>query len=158
MTQVVTLKMSSTLPKMTPKEFLLQLPEAHDLACDDACPVCLEKYAPTKASAPGLVERFFSMVVPREPEPINPRLELAVRLPCQHVLGLRCIKRWVSPVEGGQCTCPYVGIPAEFSLTISYLIASPRTGSTITSHTLRHSSNPRIHPSQKENKKARLTH
>lgn len=126
MTQVMALKMPFTLPIITPKEFLLQLPEVHDMACDDTCPVCLEKYAPTKALAPGIVGRFFSMVVPREQERIDPnKLELAVRLPCQHVLGLRCIKRWVSPVEGGQSTCPYVSAPAEFSLSLSLSCPSP---------------------------------
>lgn len=105
------LKMSSTLPTMMPMMFLHQLPEVHDLACDDTCPVCLEKYAPTKPPAPGIIERLFSMVVPREPEPIDDKLELAVRLPCQHVVGLRCIKRWVSPVEGGQSTVRYIFCP-----------------------------------------------
>lgn len=154
------LKMSSTLPIMTPKEFLLQLPKVQDLTCDDTCPVCMEKYAPIKAPAPGIVERFFSMVVPREPESINHKLELAVRLPCQHVLGLRCIKRWVSPVEGGQCTCPYVSAPADFSLPLScpFPISLPVWGQARASGATHFTHRDRLRtqeftPSKKETKK-----
>ncbi|CAD6567639.1 MAG: hypothetical protein ASARMPREDX12_000575 [Alectoria sarmentosa] len=94
--------MSPALPSMRPKDFLRQLPEAQPLADDEECPVCLQKYVPTKTTVPGIMERLHSIVVRREAEP-----EHAVLLPCQHVLGSECIKRWISPADGNQNTCPY---------------------------------------------------
>lgn len=87
---------------MRPKDFLHQLPEAQPLTDDEECPVCLQKYVPTKTTVPGIMERLVSIVVRREAEP-----EHAVLLPCQHVLGSECIKRWISPADGNQNTCPY---------------------------------------------------
>lgn len=89
---------------MMPKEFLRQLPEVRDLM-DEECLVCLQKYVPTNAPAPGIVERVLSMAVSRGSDPIH--AEHAVRLPCQHVIGSECIKRWISPLKGDQNTCPY---------------------------------------------------
>ncbi|KAL9134705.1 MAG: hypothetical protein Q9175_004106 [Cornicularia normoerica] len=97
--------MPSALPEMRPKEFLRQLPEAQDLTDDDECPVCLQKYVCAKTSPPGIIQSLFSIAVRREPESIE--TEHAVRLPCQHILGSKCIKRWISPAGGNQNTCPY---------------------------------------------------
>ena len=94
--------MAPALPRMRPKDFLSQLPEAQPLTDDEECPVCLQKYVPTKTTDPGIIERLLSLVVRREAEP-----EHAVLLPCQHVLGSECIKRWISPADGNQNTCPY---------------------------------------------------
>ena len=109
-------KPSHTLPKMMPKDFLTQLPEAHNLTDnnDDKCPVCLAKYRPRNPPpARGMIERLASTLFVRgNPEAIETEFEVAVRLPCQHVLGAKCMKRWVSPIEGGQTTCPYVSSPS----------------------------------------------
>ncbi|CAD6574877.1 MAG: hypothetical protein ASARMPRED_006957 [Alectoria sarmentosa] len=94
--------MSPALPAMRPKDFLRQLPEAQPLTEHEECPVCLQKYVPTKTTVPGIMERLHSIVVRREAE-----AEHAVLLPCQHVLGSECIKRWISPADGNQNTCPY---------------------------------------------------
>lgn len=109
--------MSPALPRMTPRDFLGQLPEAQDLPDCDECPVCLQKYVSAKAPAPGIIERIFSMAARRDPEPIEP--EHAVRLPCQHVLGSKCIKRWISRTEGDQNTCPYVSGFSELFMPLS---------------------------------------
>ena len=98
--------MSFTLPQMTPIAFIRQLPEVQDVTDDDECHICTEKYRPAKAPAPGIVESLYSMVVRREPE--STETERAVRLPCQHVLGRRCLKIWFSANEGYHNTCPYV--------------------------------------------------
>ena len=97
--------MSTALPTMMPMKFLEQLPKAHDVTDDDECPICLHKYVPTNAPPAGVINRLFSMIGRQDPEPTG---EHAVRLPCQHVLGSECIKRWISPAEGHQNTCPYV--------------------------------------------------
>ena len=105
--------MPTALPTMTPMQFLRQLPEVHDVTDEDECPICLQKYVPTNAPPPKFLDRLFSMVGRREPAPIE--TEHAVRLPCQHVLGSECIKRWISPAKGRQNTCPYVSaIPKSF--------------------------------------------
>ena len=99
--------MAPILPRMRLKEFLSQLPEVQDVTDDDECPVCLQTYIPTPAPAapaPGGFQGFFSKFIRQGPEPIEP--ESAVRLPCRHVIGSRCIKRWLSPEEGHN-TCPY---------------------------------------------------
>ena len=83
-------------------EFLSQLPEVQDVTDDDECPVCLQSYLPTTAptaKVPGMIQGFLSMFGQIEPE-------YAVRLPCQHVIGSKCIKRWLSSEEGHN-TCPY---------------------------------------------------
>ena len=88
-------------------EFLSQLPEVHDVTDDEECPVCLQSYSPTTAPttpAPGMIQGFLSMFVRQERETIEP--ETAVRLPCHHVMGSNCIKRWLSRGEGRN-TCPY---------------------------------------------------
>ena len=100
-----TAKMSTALPKMMPTQFLHQLPEALDVT-DGECRICLQKYVPTNARPAGVINRLFSIVSRQDPEPT--KTEHAVRLPCQHILGSECIKRWISPAEGGQNTCPYV--------------------------------------------------
>ncbi|CAF9921259.1 hypothetical protein IMSHALPRED_005124 [Imshaugia aleurites] len=106
MSQTTPTIITTTLPSMTPFAFLNQLPLAHDLPDDSECPICVQQYGPGKAAAaPGLVESLFSMVVRREPEAIE--TERAVRLPCQHVLGWRCVRRWIHPKRGNQNTCPY---------------------------------------------------
>ena len=105
------LKLSHTLPQMMRKDFLRQLPEVHDLTDGDNCPLCLAKYRPSNPPAPGIIERLASTFFGQKPEPIDADFEVAVRLPCQHVLGLSCMERWVSPLEGGQTTCPYVSPP-----------------------------------------------
>ena len=104
------LKLSHPLPQMMRKDFLMQLPKVHDLTADDddTCPLCMAKYRPRDPPAPGIIERLASTFVRRNPEAIETDFEVAVRLPCQHVLGLKCMQRWVSPVESGQTTCPYV--------------------------------------------------
>ena len=104
------LKLSHTLPQMMPKDFLMQLPKVHDLTDDDddQCPLCMAKYRPSNPPAPGIIERLASTFIRHNPEPIDTDFEVAVRLPCQHVLGLKCMQRWVSPIEGRQTTCPYV--------------------------------------------------
>lgn len=104
---IMALTLSHTLPKMMRKDFLAQLPEVHDLTDDDKCPLCLAKYRPSNPPAPGIMERLASTFIRQNPEPIDTDFEIAVRLPCQHVLGLNCMERWVSP-QGGQTTCPYV--------------------------------------------------
>ena len=109
-TKRTTSKMSPSLPAMMPSHFLRELPEVQDLAEDDECPVCLQNYVPTdyvprNAPAPGLIARLVSMAVGRKPEPME--TEHAVRLPCQHILGSKCIRRWISPQKGNQNTCPY---------------------------------------------------
>ncbi|KAF6221984.1 hypothetical protein HO133_001952 [Letharia lupina] len=103
--------MFPALPRMTPTDFLRQLPEAQDLPDHDECPVCLQEYVSAKAPAPVIIERILSMAARRDPEPIE--TEHAVRLPCQHVLGSKCIKRWISPTEGDQNTCPYSEAKSE---------------------------------------------
>ncbi len=105
-------KMSSVIPNMMPKDFLYSLPRVHNLTSDDKCPICLENYRAVQAPASGIFGHLVSMV--RGPEPIDTEAEYAVRLPCQHVFGINCIKRWVSPVEGGHSTCPYVSTPSLF--------------------------------------------
>lgn len=100
-----TANMSTALPTMMPMQFLHQLPEAHDVT-DEECRICLQKYVPTNAPPPRIINRLISMVGRGDPGPI--KTEHPVRLPCQHVLGSECIKRWISPTEGGQNTCPYV--------------------------------------------------
>ena len=111
MSQTTPTIITTTLPSMTPFAFLNQLPLAHDLPDDSECPICVQQYGPGKAAAaPGLVESLFSMVVRREPEAIE--TERAVRLPCQHVLGWQCVRRWIHPKGGNQNTCPYVSAPS----------------------------------------------
>ena len=106
--------MSIALPEMTPEVFLRQLPKVQDFSTDsDECPVCLEQYRRTRVTATGIIDRVLAMVVhrAREPEPEPIGTEDAVRLPCQHIFGSECIKRWISPAEGDQNTCPYVSGP-----------------------------------------------
>ena len=105
--------MSLALRTLTPKGFLCQLPKVQDLTDDAECPICLEKYLPTKPAAPGIIGRLLSTIaIRREPEPIE--TEHAVRLPCQHVVGRKCISRWISDGEGNQKTCPYVSPSSLF--------------------------------------------
>ena len=88
-------------------EFLSQLPKVQNVTDDEECPVCLQIYLPITAptaKASGIIQGFLSMFGRQEPEPIEP--EYAVRLPCQHVIGSKCIKRWLSS-EQGHNTCPY---------------------------------------------------
>lgn len=89
-----------------PMQFLRQLPEAHDVTDDDECRICLQKYVPTNAPPAGVINCLLSMVGLQDPE--RTETEHAVRLPCQHILGSECIKRWISPAEGNSNTCPYV--------------------------------------------------
>ena len=99
--------MAPELAEMRISEFLKQLPEVQDVTDDDECPVCLQSYLRTTvptARVPRMIQGFLSMFGRQEPEPIEP--ETAVRLPCQHVIGSQCIKRWLSSVEG-HTTCPY---------------------------------------------------
>lgn len=104
--------LSSPLPKMMPRDFLRQLPKVHDLTPDDNCPICMDKYEPRKAPAPGIISRIVSMAIWREPEKVEcEEFDRAVRLPCQHVVGKKCITRWISPAEGEQSRCPYVSSP-----------------------------------------------
>ena len=65
---------------------LAQVGEA-DLPKDSECGICQEKYGNVD-SHPGAMD--------------NP-----IRLPCQHVIGSDCIRRWVSPSEHGKNTCPF---------------------------------------------------
>ena len=87
---------------MMPMDFLYQLEMCHDIGKDERCMICLEQY---NAPAPGFFERLLSFAVRRQPEPEG---EIAVRLPCKHVLGYKCLERWILPGEGGHTTCPYV--------------------------------------------------
>ena len=99
--------MAPGLAQMRTSEFLSQLPKVQDVTDDDECPVCLQSYLPTTAPpapAPGMIQGFLSRFVRQKPEPIEP--ETAVRLPCQHVIGSKCIKRWLSSEEDHN-TCPY---------------------------------------------------
>lgn len=100
------------------KEFLRELPEVRDLTDDEECPVCLQKYVPTNTPAPGIIERVLSMAVSRGSDLIH--AEHAVRLPCQHVLGSECIKRWISPLKGDQSTCPYVSTLSEHAFELKH--------------------------------------
>ena len=98
--------MAPGLAQMRLREFLSQLPEVQDVTDDDECPVCLQSYVPTNAPtapAPGMIQGFLSRFVRQGPEPIE--REAAVRLPCQHVIGSKCIKLWLS--QKGHNTCPY---------------------------------------------------
>ena len=101
-----------------PRDFVRQLPMVHDLTGDDSCPICLDKYKPAEAPAPGIITRLVSMAVNRAPEPNRSEMEHAVRLPCQHVIGRDCIERWTSPLDGGQDTCPYVSVLAKLFLAL----------------------------------------
>ena len=85
-------------------EFLSQLPEVQDVTDDEECPLCLQSYLPTTTPAPRMIQGFLSMFLRQEPEPIEP--ETAVRLPCHHVIGSKCIARWLSAGEDRN-TCPY---------------------------------------------------
>ena len=99
--------MAPGLPHMRLSEFLSQLPEVQEVTDHDECPVCLQSYLPTTAPitpAPGMIQGFLSRFLRQRPEPIEP--ESALQLPCQHVIGSKCIKRWLSSVEGHN-TCPY---------------------------------------------------
>ena len=67
------------------EEFLRNLPHVGeaDLPEGYECGICQEKYG-------------------------NGRVRDApVRLPCQHIIGSDCIRKWVSPDEYGQDTCPF---------------------------------------------------
>ena len=99
-------------------EFLLQLPKILDLTDDDKCPVCLEQYAPSKAPAPRIIGRFFSMAVRRKSAPIDSQLECAVQLLTQPSCAWHSMYQALGlPVEGGQSTCLYVSALAKFLLT-----------------------------------------
>ena len=71
------------------EEFLRNLPlvgEA-DLPEGNECDVCQEKY--------GKVDLHTGA------------RDAPVRLPCQHIIGSDCIRKWVSPGEYGKNTCPF---------------------------------------------------
>ena len=105
-------KITHPIPHMMRQTFLKSLPKMHELGGKDDCPICCFTYKAPKAPAPGVIESLYSMIFPRapepEPEPAAVKPEIALRLPCQHVLGSRCITRWISPFGGGHNTCPYV--------------------------------------------------
>ena len=71
------------------EEFLSNLPRVReaDLPKGSECGICQEKYSNVD-SHPGA-------------------MDTPVRLPCQHVIGSDCIRRWVSPDEHGKNTCPF---------------------------------------------------
>ena len=71
------------------EEFLRNLPQVGeaDLPKGSECGICQEKYGNVD-SHPGA-------------------MDTPVRLPCQHVVGSDCIRRWVSPSEHGKNTCPF---------------------------------------------------
>ena len=118
-------KCSARPHHMMPRDFLWQLPKVQNIAADDnICGVCLDEYRPAEAPAPGYIASLISMVVGPRPAPIDPESECAVRLPCQHVIGFNCIKRWISPSEGGHTSCPYVSCPL---LNILFSSSSPPT-------------------------------
>ena len=93
------------VPVMESEDFLRQLPEVQDLTDNDECPICMQKYVPTNAPAPGFIKRLISIAVRQESEQVEP--EHAVRLPCQHVMGSNCIERWISSAAVNHKTCPY---------------------------------------------------
>lgn len=71
------------------EEFLRSLPRVGeaDLPEGSECGICKEKYSNLDS----------------HPEAVD----TPVRLPCQHVVGSDCIRRWVSPDEHGKNTCPF---------------------------------------------------
>ena len=71
------------------EEFLSNLPQVGeaDLPKGSECGICQEKYSNVD-SHPGA-------------------MDTPVRLPCQHIIGSDCIRKWVSPDEHGKNTCPF---------------------------------------------------
>ncbi|KAL2036902.1 hypothetical protein N7G274_010327 [Stereocaulon virgatum] len=69
--------------------FLRQLPKVEKdvLPKGSDCPICQEKY--------GTIS------------PNTWSTEVALRLPCQHVVGSECIRLWLHPDEAVKNTCPY---------------------------------------------------
>ncbi|KAM0806156.1 hypothetical protein BDR22DRAFT_958597 [Usnea florida] len=64
-------------------KFLKQLPAVpmDSLPRGSDCPICLSEYSPTEGDYP-------------------------VQLPCQHNVGLKCIRKWLSPKRSGANHCP----------------------------------------------------
>ena len=71
------------------EEFLRGLPQVGeaDVPQDYECGICQEKYGKVDLHAPAR--------------------DALVRLPCQHLIGSDCIRKWVSPDEHGKNTCPF---------------------------------------------------
>ena len=69
--------------------FLRQLPKVEKdiLPKGSDCPICQEKY--------GTIS------------PNTWSTEVALRLPCQHIVGSECIRLWLHPDEAAKNTCPY---------------------------------------------------
>lgn len=65
------------------EEFLRQLPTVpwDSLSPGSDCPICLSEYRPTEDDYP-------------------------VQLPCQHTVGRKCIREWLSPEASGANHCP----------------------------------------------------
>lgn len=71
------------------EEFLRNLPQVGeaDLPKGSECGICQEKYGKVDPHAGGM--------------------DAPVRLPCQHIIGSDCIRKWVSPGENDKNTCPF---------------------------------------------------
>ena len=71
------------------EEFLRNLPRVGeaDLPEGNECGICQEKYGKVDLHAGAR--------------------DAPVRLPCQHIIGSDCIRKWVSPDEHGKNTCPF---------------------------------------------------
>ena len=69
--------------------FLRNLPQVgeDELPDDKQCGICREKFGKAELHAEAM--------------------EIPVRLPCQHIVGSDCIRKWVSPEEHGKNTCPF---------------------------------------------------
>ena len=71
------------------EHFLRNLPQVReaDLPQGNECGVCQEKYGKVDLHAGAK--------------------DAPVSLPCQHIIGSDCIRKWVSPDEHGKNTCPF---------------------------------------------------
>ena len=71
------------------EEFLRNLPQVGEAELPDGkqCGICQEKYGKVDLHAGAM--------------------DVPVRLPCQHIVGSDCIRKWVSPDEHGKNTCPF---------------------------------------------------
>ena len=70
------------------EQFLHHLPQIPitDLPPNSECPICKDEYYTTNEVGSS---------------------EIAVMLPCQHVIGGSCIKSWLSPTKEAKNSCPY---------------------------------------------------
>ena len=69
--------------------FLRNLPQVGEAELSDGkqCGICQEKF--------GKVDLHAGV------------MDVPVRLPCQHIVGSNCIRKWLSPDEHGKNTCPF---------------------------------------------------